>query len=82
MPAGETKLLCAEHVGRFGCSSEDANTESSEDSKGWVRKFQSGIWTPLAFGLEAMCVMFWQKICLHFAHILRLCWRLKLKVLD
>lgn len=40
--------------------------------KAGLMRLQWGIRTPLALGLEAMYITYWQKICLLFAHVLRL----------
>lgn len=56
----------------------DGNAKKNEDNKG--QRFQWGKQILLTSRLEVIHIMFLQEICLHFAHVLRLCMRLNLKV--
>lgn len=40
--------------------------------KARLRQFQLGTRTPLATEFKTVCVMLWQKVCLHFSHALKL----------
>lgn len=41
-----------------------------------------GTGIPLAVGLETMCIIPWQKICLNFAHVLRFLQETEIKALG
>jgi hypothetical protein len=47
-----------------------------------LMRFEEGIRTQLEISLEKIHVTFWQRICLHFVHVLRLCVMLGTKVRD
>lgn len=81
--AREALECCAWHLMyETGQSSEDQNANRNERVQAWLRRFQLGVRTPLAIGLEGICVTCWQKNYLCFIHIFRLCGRLILKMAN
>lgn len=64
-------------MGASDQSSEDQKAGSNAARKDQAQEVSLGMRTPLAAGLQSMCVILWQNICLHFAHVLRLCGRLR-----
>lgn len=48
-------------MGHSGGSSEDQNFDRNENKKKLPMRFPKGIRIPLTMGLEAICVIFWQK---------------------
>jgi hypothetical protein len=63
-------------------SSEDRNADRNMSNKDCAHGSLIGITTLLGTGLEAICVTFWQRTCLHFVPDLRLCGRLNIQVMG
>lgn len=66
-------------MGNSSWSSEDHNAKRNANS---ALKVLEGMKALLGTGVETTCVIFWQRACLYLAHVLRLCVRLNLKVMD
>lgn len=69
-------------MGDPGVNSEDQNASRNVDSKDCSHEVSEGNGDSVGNWTKATSVIFWHRSCLCFAHVLRHCMRLNLKVID